>query len=270
MTEPVEITRDFGREAFGEDPDNYDAARPPYPDWIYETLMTRCGLGPGCAMFEAGAGTGIATRRLLAAGASPVVAIEPDPRLAAWLAERSPDPALRVVNTTFESAELEDGAFDLGVCATAFHWLDEDAALARIARALKGGGWWAMWWNVYYAEALPDPFHEATKVLLGPPVAISNGVDGRPPYAFDVDARQAAVDRAGAFEDFRRDQSVWWVDFDPDQVTRLYASYSDMTIRPPDERRRVLAELRRIAAEEFGGRVRRNITTVLYTARRRA
>jgi len=269
MPDPLEITRDFGREAFGEDPDNYDTARPPYPDWIFETLATRCGLGPGCAAFEAGAGTGIATRRLLAAGAS-VVAIEPDARLAAWLAERAAGPKLKVVNATFEAALLEDAAFDLGACATAFHWLDEDAALAKIARALKPGGWWAMWWNVYAAIDLPDPFHEATKDLLGGgPVQLANGVGGRPPYALDVEARQAAVERAGAFEDFRHEQSVWSVEFDPDQIVRLYASYSDMAIRLPDDRGRVLAELHRIATEDFAGRVTRNITTILYTARRR-
>ena len=64
----VQLARSFGRQAFGDDPANYDVARPDYPDWVFETLRERCGLGPGCATFEVGAGTGKATRPLLAAG----------------------------------------------------------------------------------------------------------------------------------------------------------------------------------------------------------
>jgi len=48
----------------------------------------------------------------------------------------------------------------------------------------------------------------------------------------------------------------------------LYASYSNITLRP--DRDAVLAELGRIAREQFHNRVTRNITTVLYIARRAA
>jgi len=52
-------------------------------------------------------------------------------------------------------------------------------------------------------------------------------------------------------------------------VVALYSTYSNIAAYPPDERRQVLAELRRIAADEFDGRVVRNMITILYTARRR-
>ena len=61
----------------------------------------------------------------------------------------------------------------------------------------------------------------------------------------------------------------WTLTLDPDQVVALYSTYSDMNIRPPDERAAVLAELRRIAETEFAGTVTRNMQTVLYTAQRR-
>ncbi|HLI65204.1 MAG TPA: class I SAM-dependent methyltransferase [Caulobacteraceae bacterium] len=137
----ADIDRAFGRRAFGDDPANYDAARPDYPDWVFERLRDRCGLGPGAAVFEVGAGTGKATRPLLAAGANPLVAIEPDARLAAFLRAQAL-PGLTVRAAPFEEAELAAAAFDLGVSATAFHWLDEQPALAKIADALKPGGWW--------------------------------------------------------------------------------------------------------------------------------
>ncbi|MES0210365.1 hypothetical protein NKJ93_14885 [Mesorhizobium sp. M0028] len=77
----------FGRLAFGADPGSYHATRPGYPDWVFEILCERCRLAPGTATFEIGAGTGTATRRLLELGASPMLAIEPDSRLATFLCE---------------------------------------------------------------------------------------------------------------------------------------------------------------------------------------
>ena len=48
----AKIELSFGREAFGSDPANYDTIRPDYPDWVYATLVERCGLGPGAAVFD--------------------------------------------------------------------------------------------------------------------------------------------------------------------------------------------------------------------------
>ena len=96
---------------------------------MFDVLCERCGLAPNTVTFEIGPGTGTATRRLLALGAKPFVAVEPDDRLAAFLRETIPDNALTVVPSTFEEAVLRETSFDLGFSATAFHWLDQDLAL---------------------------------------------------------------------------------------------------------------------------------------------
>ena len=163
------LDRSFGRRAFGADPANYDTVRPAYPDWVFDTLRTTCGLGAGSAVFEIGAGTGSATRALLAAGAE-VVAVEPDARLAGFLRARVTSPSLRVLTQAFDDAHLSEHAFDLGLAATSFHWLDEAPALAKIARLLKPGGWWAALWNVFGDDAYPDPFHKATHGILAAPL----------------------------------------------------------------------------------------------------
>jgi len=264
-----ELPQAFGRRAFGDDPATYDAIRPDYPDWVYDTLRERCGLGPGCAAFEVGAGTGIATRRLLAAGADPVVAVEPDARLAAFLRQSTPSPALSIVGAPFETAELPRADFDLGLAATSFHWLDELVALHRAAALLRPGGWWAMVWNVYGDDDRADPFHEATNALLSDgPKSPSGGGRSGVPFALQVNARKSAFGRSGAFADLTHEARPWELVLDADQTVALYSTYSDITARPPDERRAVLGELRRIAVEQFGGRVVRNVITILYTARR--
>ncbi|HVV04968.1 MAG TPA: class I SAM-dependent methyltransferase [Puia sp.] len=260
------ISKAFGREAFGLDPAGYHAARPAYPDWVYEVLRERCGLRPGAASFEIGAGTGIATRRLLAGGANPLVAIEPDHRLADFLDKTIQDEALRVIRSSFEEVVLPDAGFDLGFCATAFHWLQEETALAKVAALLKPGGWWVMVWNVFGDPDRADPFHEATRLLLDGPVSPSRE-DRAIPYALDKDARLAALERTRAFDTMEHRTGAWSLDLDADQTEKLYATYSNVNIRP--DRAAVLMELGRIAREEFQGRVTRNMITSLYIARRR-
>lgn len=258
------IDRTFGRTAFGADPARYHAIRPDYPDWVFATLVERCGLSNGTAVLEIGAGSGKATRRLLDLGARPLVAVEPDSRSAAFLREARPDAELQLVIAPFEQVALDEAAFDLGVCATAFHWLDEPAALMKIARLLRPGGWWAVWWNVF-GDDRPDPFHEATKVLLGTPRSPSGGTRGVP-FALDTAARIEAMRRTGAFDQIELRSGMWSVELDPEQIAGLYATFSDVNARA--DRQAVLAELERIAREDFHGRVMRNMTTILYTARR--
>ena len=267
MTEPTQLDRAFGREAFGADPASYDAVRAGYPAWVFETLQTECGVGPGSAVFEIGPGTGKATGPLLALGAEPLVAIEPDQRLAAYLRAAFPTSALSITTQTFEDAELPAGAFDLGLSATAFHWLDEGPALAKIARLLKPGGWWAALWNVYGDDAYPDPFHDATFGVLAGPASPSAGKGGTP-FALDAAARIAAIDAIGAFERVLYRTSHWPLYLTADQTVALYATYSNVVAMPDFSQ--ALAELHCIAETQFAGRVTRNMTTILYLARRRA
>jgi len=185
--------------------------------------------------------------------------------LASYLRSNNADEALNVVVSTFEDVTLHDSEFDLGVCATAFHWLEEDSALAKVARLLRPGGWWAMMWNVFGDNSRPDPFHEATKRLLEGPIGPSAGTRGIP-FALDVEARIEALRRIKAFDVVEDHSSVWSLELDPDQTEALYATFSEINIR--QDRQTVLTELGRIAREEFQGRVTRNMTTNLYIARR--
>lgn len=262
------ITTEDGRSAFGADAANYDSARPEYPSRIYEILCTRCGLAPGARVFEIGPGTGLATRPLLKAGAS-VTAIEPDERLAAKLRECAGDPPLRIINATFEAAELAAGAFDLGASATAFHWMDQRAALEKVATVLKRGGWWSAWWNVFGDPERADPFHDATTHLFQASASPSYSPLFKHPFALHSEARIADLEAAGSFEDIGFDLMHWTLVLTADQARALYASFSNVTTLPESERTKLLDGIHAIAATTFKDRVERNMCTALYTARRR-
>jgi len=65
----------------------------------------------------------------------------------------------------------------------------------------------------------------------------------------------------------RYQTSHWPLYLTADQTVALYATYSNVVAMPDFSR--VLGELHRIAATQFAGRVTRNMTTILYLARRR-
>jgi SAM-dependent methyltransferase len=261
-----ELERRIGREAFGADPAGYHAARPGYPELVWEVLVDRCGLAAGTPTFEVGPGTGLATERLLELGADPLVAVEPDERLARYLA--SAHPQARVLGAPFETADLAERAFRLGCSATAFHWVDPAIGLPKVARLLEPGGWWAMWWNIFGDPFRKDPFHEATLELLRGARSPGNGTVGGLSYGDDREARAAEMRATGRFANLGYEQVTWTLVLDPPGVRALYATYSEMAARPAAEREALLDRLERIAAEEFGGRVERNMVTAIHTAQR--
>ena len=263
---PASLERSFGREAFGADPANYHSARPPYPQATWEALVQGAGLRAGIDILEIGAGTGLATLPLLAHDPARLVAIEPDRRLAGFLTKAADDPRLTVIDETFEDVELRPASFDLVISATAFHWLDPVPALKGISDMLRDDGAVALIWNDFGDAGRPDPFHEATAHLFeGHRVSAGNG-SGRLSFASDADARLADFDAAGFVAD--EPQFLRWTHaLDPGGVRALYSTYSNVTALPALERVRLLDGLFEIAATQFDGRVERNMTTAIYTAR---
>jgi SAM-dependent methyltransferase len=254
-----------GRSAFGGDAAGYQSARPPYPDWVFAHLTELCGAPPG-ETFEIGPGTGQATRRLLSMGAR-VTAVEPDARLAAHLQALNA-PELRVRVETFEAAELPPAAFDLGLAATSFHWLEQAPALAKVGRLLRPGGVWAAIANVFGDSDLPDAFHDATQALLGALPMGPAGSGRARPYALDTDARLADLRASGVFGEFVAERRNRTLVLDTAGVRALYGTYSHITTLPEAEHEQILDALAEIAERQFSGRVERNMVTTLLAARR--
>jgi SAM-dependent methyltransferase len=258
------------RRHFGSDPGGYDRARPDYPSRVYEILTSRCGLHPGTATVEIGPGTGLATRRLLALGADPLVAVEPDERLATYLADqlRAEGRPIEVLIEGFEESSLEPASFDLVTSATAFHWLDQPAALAKAGQILRPGGWLANWWNVFGDPIGVDAFHEATKhfmVPLGRPAA---NPDGRLPFPVDAETRLADLRAADVFDEIDHEIMPWPARFTPGQVRALYSTFPNISGLDEPRRTEILDLLEAVAVNEFGGLVERTFYTSIYIARR--
>ncbi|MGY4474950.1 class I SAM-dependent methyltransferase [Bradyrhizobium sp. USDA 3364] len=121
----------------------YEAGRPSYPAEIVAALP----LQTAHCVVDLGAGTGKFTRLLLPhlSETARLVAIEPVAEMSAKLATEA---GIEVINTRADAIGLETGSVDLVTCAQAFHWFDNEASVAEVARLLRPGGTFALVWNV--------------------------------------------------------------------------------------------------------------------------
>src|SRR5437870_1623416 len=92
-------------EGFGAAADEYERARPDYPQAAIDFLADRLGLRPGATVLDLGAGTGKLTRQLVPTGAT-VVAIEPVEAMRAQL--RASVPGVEVIDCTAEQISWPD------------------------------------------------------------------------------------------------------------------------------------------------------------------
>jgi SAM-dependent methyltransferase len=256
-----------GGTKFGEDPLLYDFARPPYPTPLFDWLRQRCQLGPDSDCLEIGAGTGHATLPILATPVRYLLAIEPDARLAARLREKAEDPRLTLEIARFERASLPPALFDFGFAAMSLHWLPRMKALAKVRAALKPGGHFAMWWNVYHNSVEPDAFGRATAHLFSGIEQDPNATIGVGAFALDTAARLGELRSAG-FKDIENRLFEQQITFTPEKLSALYGTFSRVRMAPEETRARLLCEAERVVRETFGGAVTRMVTCSAFVGRR--
>lgn len=264
----MSVREEFRRLSFEERADDYRHARPPYPVQVYELLAQRCGLGPGTRVLEIGAGTGQATRDLLARGAV-VTAVEPGVRLAAHLAaDLAPEVAsgqLRVVNDRIETAPLSS-TVDIVASATAFHWVRTDVTLPRLSGVLPEGGWLAVWWTVFGDPTRSTPFREDQQALYERLLPTSARQQTRGPL--NIESWRDELSQGGWFTRPEVEQIRWENPLTPDSVRRLFGSFTSVNELEPARRAELLDGLADLV-RRHGGVVHDPHVTVVYLAQRR-
>jgi SAM-dependent methyltransferase len=128
-------------DSFGLAASTYDRNRPSYPPDAVRWLLGDQGL----TVLDLGAGTGLLTRALLAAGHT-VTAVEPDDSMRAQLIEATPQ--AETLAGSAESIPVDDASVDALVVGHAYHWFDPDPAHAEISRVIRPGGTFGTFWNL--------------------------------------------------------------------------------------------------------------------------
>jgi len=136
---------DAAQRGYDAEAARYASGRPEYPADLLAWLRSDLQLRAGRRAVDLGAGSGKFTTLLAQTGAA-LTAVEPVDAMREQLACKLP--AVRAVKGTAESMPLAQGAVDALVCAQAFHWFANEAALTEIHRVLAPGGRLGLVWNV--------------------------------------------------------------------------------------------------------------------------
>jgi SAM-dependent methyltransferase len=243
-------------DALAED---YDAARPSYPDGLYQALQDTTGPLAGQLVLEGGAGTGIATRQLSTRGAR-VVALDIGERMLRRAQARSPQACFLIADGN--AAPLRDGSVDLACFAQSWHWFTSDHAAVEMARVLRPGGYWAAWWNNEWADG--EEWFDTYQGLL------ESACQGYDRQHRDTRWADESIEAADWFEPGTGTEVPWTRTLSVGRWLAYQRSKSYVGQLPPADRDLLLSRIEHIADERFpGGQMSVPYLTRLRLARRR-
>ena len=176
---------------------------------------------------------------------------------------------MTVVASTFEDADLAGVEADLVVGATSFHWVRREEGMRRAARPSPARRPRRTVVDSLLRPLPPRPLRRRH----GPPLAHRRGQfdePGRPEFQVDVEHRCSDLINGAGLVDVRAEVAHWEITLTTRKVCDLYASMAAVRRRPASEQAAIVAELARIAEEEFAGAVARPFVTAFYSGRRPA
>lgn len=254
------------KASFNSAAELYDRARPSYPAAAVRRIIEKSQLTKKSRILEIGAGTGKASV-LFARHGYPMLCLEPGVQMGAIARKNlEPYPNAQVKTTTFEDWGLQKNAFDLIISAQAFHWVDAEIGFRKCAKALKPGGWVALFWN------LPnDPetgvYNRIQRAYqrLAPEMTRRHKQKSQSDHVAEI--RQDLESHRDLFPLQKVYRFSWQESYSPDSYLELLSTYSDHIALPPADRDRLYDAIRK-AIHSQGQTHLKHYVTILAMARR--
>ena len=220
MTDPRrERSLSFGSQAAA-----YERGRPSYPPEAVDWLLAPTDTWVARDVLDLGAGTGKLTTRLVERGLT-VIAVDPIAEMLEMLRTALPDtPALL---GSAEQIPLPDNAVDAVLVAQAWHWFDQERAVAEIARVLRPGGRLGVLWNT--RDERSGWVKDFGRIV-----------------GLEHDRDNATVDLPEPFTDIATHQVEWTNYITPQALIDYVASRSYCITSPAEVRARTLDEVREL------------------------
>jgi SAM-dependent methyltransferase len=251
------LAREAPPDAFGNTAREYELGRPEWPEELIDRVARELGLGADATVLDLGAGTGKLTRDLVPRFRR-VIAVEPDKAMRAVLEEVVPE--AEALAGSAESIPLDEDSVDAVFTAEAFHWFASDETVAEIARVLRPGGGFAIFWNVEFGE--PEPLMgEAVESLLDEAFA-RGGAPGLPKVLSGAWREPLGRSAFGPLHEAAIEREVVR---DKEQWLANMLSVSSIAAQSDDERIALATRLRELVPE---AEYRWSIRTVAYWTRR--
>jgi SAM-dependent methyltransferase len=254
------------RQTFESVAEEYDAARPSYPDALVDDLVALAAIPPEGRILEIGPGTGKATVALAERGFA-IVGVELGEQLAA-VARRNlaSFPRAEIVVADFETWEPERAEFDAVTAFTAFHWIAPEVRYAKPARLLRSGGALAVVQTIHVMPPGGDPFF--AKVWEDFAAVAPEDEHGPPPAVEDVADLAKEIEATGLFDDGAVRRRLWQVEQTADEYIAVLGTYSSNLALSPEQRDELFARIRTRIRRDPRGSVTQTFLLTLNVARK--
>lgn len=124
--------------------------------------------------------------------------------------------------------------------------MDLDPLLPKLHSALRPGGRFLVWRNVYGDETAPvTPFRERVEQLVA-----RRGAPSRRGLEI-VDRTHAELVRSGLFESIGVEHVTWSIDLDERQVRLLFGTFSDWSPQEVEEAGAAVRDLGGVVTEHY-------------------
>ncbi|OKH61105.1 class I SAM-dependent methyltransferase, partial [Scytonema sp. HK-05] len=235
----------------------------------YQAIVSLSGIPSTGRILEIGCGSGQATIPFARRGYR-LLCIELGENLAAVARHKlAAYPLVKVQTGAFEDWSIQEGAFDLVVAATAFHWLDPAIAYPKAACALRTGGAIALFWNLHiHTDDTSPHFFEAVQQLycrFAPELV----KDDKPlPRPDEVEDKTGEIEQTGLFGKVAIRKYRWDVVYDAASYIRVLNTYSGHLNLNKTKRQRLFRAIAELIDTQFNGCITKGYLTSLYVARR--
>jgi SAM-dependent methyltransferase len=263
----AQMNPDERRLSFNRVAEAYDRYRPSYPAVLIEQIERTARLGSRSCLLEIGCGPGKATR-LFAERGYKILCIEPGPDLIRIASEKLRGHPVSFANCLFEEWQEITEAFDLVYSAEAFHWVRKDVGYAKVAAALKPGGYLALFWNRSHRgeDALQQQI-EGVYQRCAPELIEKANQTPKEMAIYEME-QTAEIKASGLFRAISVSHFPWRKRYSSEAYLGLLSTHSDHILLSP-ERLECLLKGVGEAIEHFEGSLDLHYSTVLYLARKR-
>lgn len=244
----------------------YDRARPTYPEALFDDIVRLSRIPERGRILEIGPGTGQATLPMAQRGYR-ITAVELGANLAA-VARRNlaAYPDVDVQLGPFEEWPLPEEPFDLVLCVSAFHWLDHAVALPKIAATLRSGAALAYTTGGHVEGGTSQFFIDVQDCYVRHMPGTPPGLRSDPPESIALDS--PITDESGLFEPAVHARHLWLRDFTTQTYIDELNTYSAKLALAEENRTALLACIRTMIDERYGGHITKAYLTDLHVARK--
>jgi ubiquinone/menaquinone biosynthesis C-methylase UbiE len=212
--------------------EDYSNYRPDYSQAVLRGIMGIMGKSAaGLDVVDVGAGTGIWTRMLAAAGARSIVAVEPNADMRGQGVAHRDNNGIVWKPGKGEETGLISASADLLTMASSFHWVDFDQGIDEFCRVLRPEGCFAALWNPRFIETNPLLVEIEAHLAELKGNKIKRVSSGRSEFADTLTER---LEKCGRFANVVYLESKHVISFTQDRYIGAWRSVNDLRVQLGD------------------------------------